>query len=486
MVGRSGWKRWSNETLPAFAVSVVAAISWGASPAGAQGSIAVDRWLVSSAFPVGDESDPLAADFLGVPGEVAVLPDRGRTEAGADWKLVRRDSVPALDLEDWRSEDGEPVVVYAHAYVRASSDRTVLLTWSGRECTPVSAWLNGRSVDLLGTPSPDGGRSAPVRIGFGYNTLLIKALASECAFGVMASLAGSPPETLQGIRVRASRPYGDSRTGPEPWVIADRNAGPEPILGWKDDELFGAAGVRVAAFAVTALEGSKLEAKAGGEQVKRDLDWLTPAEPETVLMPFSFKSLHRAIVRGEGLELKLDWRDGKSTGVHWLDPEALLAAFAAPIRLLGWSATAGDAALETEPIGIYDEDDEPHPLAHLIPLPGDSGVTLVGEWKVPGWLSGFTLRLDAEGAPGEYRLASLPVDGDGTVLCSGCPKGEAVQLVVRTTGAWTRFPGVVVMDGSVPQDLDPAAAGEWLSLIDEKGSRKFRERLADGGSSAAR
>lgn len=486
MVGRTGWNQRSRGPLTALVVGVVAATTWGASPAGAQETLAVDRWLVSSAFPVGDETDALNADFLGIPGEVAVLPDRGRTEAGADWKLVRRDSVAALDLEDWRSEDGEPVVVYAHAYLRASSDRTVVLTWGGRECTPISAWLNGRSVDLLGTKSPDGSRSAPVRIGFGYNTLLIKALAADCAFGVMASLEASPPGTLEGVRVQASRPYGDTRTGPDPWMLAERSAGPEPVLGWKEDELFGAAGVRVAAFAVTALEGSKLEAKAGGEQVKRDLEWLTPAEPETVLMPFSFKSLHRAIVRGEGLELKLDWRDGESTGVHWLDPEALLAGFGAPIRLLGWDATGGDAAPDTEPPGIYDEDDEPHPLAHLIQLPADSGVTLVGEWKVPGWLSGFSLRLDAEGAPGEYRVASLPVDGDGTVLCNACRKGETVQLVVRTTGPWTRFPGVVVMDGAAPQDLDAAAAGEWLSLIDEKGSRKFRERLAGGGASEGR
>ncbi len=468
---------------------IVAAVLCGAATADAQEapeSIAVDRWLVSNAFPAGEETDPLDSDFLGVPGEVAVLPDRGRTEAGADWTLVRRDSVPVLDLEAWRGEEDETVVVYAHAYVRADSDRTVTLRWGGLDCTPVSAWLNGRSVDRLGLPDERGSHTAAVRVGFGYNTLLIKALKSDCPFGVTASLEASPPETLQGIRVQASRPYGDTRTGPGPWMIADRDAGPEPVLGWKEGDLFGVAAVRLAAFAVTALEGSKLEASAGGEKVKRDLEWLTPAEPETVLIPFAFKSLHRAIVGGQGLELKLDWRDGKSTGVHLLDPSALLAGFAAPVRLLGWRHGAGETAPPRDPSPIYGEDDTPHPLANLIPLPEDSGVTLVGEWKVPGWLSGFTLRLDAEGAPGEYRLASVAVQGDGAVLCTECRKGETVQLVVRSTGAWTRFPGAVVVDGTAPADLDPEEAGQWLRSLDEKGSRSFRERLAAQGSAGSR
>ena len=113
-------------------------------------------------------------------------------------------------------------------------------------------------------------------------------------------------------------------------------------------------------------------------------------------------------------------------------------------------------------------------------------MTLVGEWKVPGWLSGFTLRLDAQGAPGEYRLDSVPVEGDGTVLCSGCRKGQTVQLVVRSTGAWTRFPGAAIVDGAAPADLDPEEAGRWLRTLDEKGNRAFRERLAAEGAASDR
>ena len=126
--------------------------------------------------------------------------------------------------------------------------------------------------------------------------------------------------------------------------------------------------------------------------------------------------------------------------------------------------------------GLYDEDDEPHPLSNLIAAPASQGVTLVGEWKVPGWLSGFTLRLDTEGAPGEYRVDSVPVDGSDIVLCTECRKGNRIQIVVSTTGAWERFPSVSIAGLTAPSAEDEAQAAEWLKLIDDKGSRKYRER----------
>lgn len=458
-------------------------------PGVAQESVAVDRWLVSSPFPADSTGDPLDAEYLRGSGEAGVLPDRGRTVSGADWTLVRRDSATNLDLEDLRQEDGGRVVVYAHAYLKSPEDRTISLTWGGLDCTVVSAWLNGRSLARLGHPPGQsvetqaaGTFQADVRIGFGYNTLLIEAASGDCPFGVTASLAATSAGSLDGVRVQASRPYGDTRTGPSPWLIADRDAGPEPLLGWKEDELFGVAGVRLTAFAVTAIHGAKLKAKTGGEEVKRQVEWLTPAEPEMVLMPFAFENLRRAGTRGEGLQLELDWDDGKSKDTLRLDPAALLEAFHSSIRLLGWTGPTEAAPVTvpaSEPEGT-EEEEEPHPLASLIPLPTDAGVTLIGEWEVPGWLSGFTLRLDMDGAPGEYRVDSIPVEGDEIVLCTGCRKGDGIQLVVRTGGEWKRFPGVSIVETAPPADLDSDSAIRWLDLLDEKGSRKYREQAAGG------
>lgn len=455
-----------------------------------QEDVALDRWLVSSPFPANADADPLEADYLAAPGEVAVLPDRGRTVAGADWTLVRRDSSAVLDLESHRGDADGQVVVYAHAYLKSTGDRTIAIEWGGLECTRVDAWLNGRSLTALGRPAPDSDDAgapatarATVRIGHGYNTFLLKAASGDCRFGVTASVTVARGESGDGFRVQASRPYGDTRTGPEPWLIAEPEAGPEPVLGWKEDELFGAAGVRLAAFAVTAIEGARLEAKAGGEEVKREIEWFTPAEPETVLMPFSFKSLQRAVTGGTGMDVELEWKEGEWKGVLDLDPSELLAAFHSSIRLLGWTVEGGIGAGAESPdaAAIYDAEREPHPLANLAPLPESSGTTLFGQWKVPGWLSGFTLRLDVEGAPGEYRLNSVPVDPEGLVLCESCRKGDRLQIVVVTGGAWERFPGVSIADVAPPEAHDASLAAEWLRMIDEKGSRQYRDRSSAGG-----
>ncbi|MBT8479538.1 MAG: hypothetical protein KJO06_11510 [Gemmatimonadetes bacterium] len=464
-------------------------VSGAAVPAEAQETVAIDRWLVSSPFPVDSDEDPLGIDYLGAPGEVAVLPDRGRTVAGADWKLVRRDSAAVLDLEAFREGADGPVVVYAHAYLKSLQDRTVELTWGGLECTSVEAWLNGRALAAVGRASPGSAagvdpanRQARVRVGRGYNTLLMKAVSGDCSFGVTASVGPASATSLDGFRVQASRPYGNTRTGPAPWLIADPEAGPEPILGWKEDRLFGAGGVRVTAFAVTAIEGARFKAKTGGDEVRRRIEWLTPAEPKTVLMPLSFESLRRAVDRGEGMAVELDWDGGKWKGVLSLDPEALLTAFRSSIRLLGWTVVKGSAGPAVAGgAAIYDSEEEPHPLANLIQLPASAGTTLLGEWEVPGWLSGFTLALDIEGAPGEYRLDSVPVQGERVVLCADCRKGDRIQVVVITEGAWERFPGASIVD--LPEVTVDSAdqAAEWLKLIDQKGSRKFRERASATG-----
>ena len=498
-VERVTW--WKSAAGMALAAILMAA---GAGRLRAQDRLPVDRWLISSAFPADSTTDSLEADYLVAPGEAAVLPDRGRTVSGAEWTLVREDGAVVFELPERVEIDapeagdmeggGGPVVAYAHAYIRAPADRTIRLLWGGAACTRVQAWLNGRPVDALGRPGGDlqgidVARSAEVRIGFGYNTLLLKALAGDCEFGVAAALEAIAPEGLQGIRVQASRPYGDTRTGPRPWVLAGGDGGPEPILGWKGDRLFGAAGARLAAFAVTPVERVTVEARVGGQEIEREIEWLEPAEPRLVLMPFDFERLRRAILAGEGMELGLDWADDGSRTAASLDAGALLDALHSSIRLLGWMspdggtpeggptvAGAGDAA-------PGDTARDPHPLAHLVPLPKDTGRVLLGEWKVPGWLEGFTLQLDTDGAPGLYRIASRESAGGDIVLCDPCREGQTVRIEARTAGPWERFPGARIAGLEHPAtDGTAADAARWLRLLDRDGNRDYRERAAAAAS----
>jgi hypothetical protein len=511
-----------NRHMTAATTIVMVGLTALATPAAgeAQERLAVDRWLLSSAFPADTLGDPLETDYLSALGEPAVLPDRGSTVSGAEWSLVREDSAfvfllptvleldpisepgaePSEGREEGQAEDLEEkseapandldrtVVAYAHAYIRSSGDRTLRLGWGGLDCTRVRVWLNGRPVDDLGRPELLSGlervpeaRSALIRVGHGYNTLLVKAASGDCPFGLVAWLEAPTAGDLDGVRVQASRPYGDTRTGPEPWVTAELDAGPEAILAWQGDEMFGAASIRLAAFAVTPIESAEVKARVGGREIERDVEWLTPAAPRQVLVPFEFGFLRRALVGDEGLQLQLKWQGRESRDVLTMRAQPLLMAFHSPIRLLGWSGP--DAREEITGIreGAADGEsvEEVHPLAHLIRLPDEPGQTLVGEWKIPGWLSGFTLRLDTEGAPGSYRLDSVPADGDEILLCRECRRGETIQVVVETGSGWTRFPGVVIVDAAPPPSSDDATAVEWLELIDEKGSRGYRERAAE-------
>jgi len=478
----------------------------------------VDRWLVSSAFVADTAGDPLRRDYLSSPGEAVVLPDRGRTVSGADWTMLREDgsttarlptrvatddeadddgaaagespaaalAVPPAARPDG-APDGRPVVAYAHTYIRTPADRTVRLVWGGLACTRVEAWLNGRPVDALGRPAGAPGesvvlegvrdaRSADVRLGLGYNTLLLKAVSGDCRFGVAAALEAVGPDGLQGMRVQASRPPGDTRTGPLPWVISGTEGGPEPMLGWEGDRLFGAVAVRLAGFAVTPIERVEVRARVGGRTAERDIEWLTPAEPRRVAVPFDFERLHRSLLAGQGAELELEWDGAEVKSTLSLDPGALLDGLHSSIRLLGWTRP-GTAA--PPPAAPADTAADPDPLTSRVPLPAEQGTLLVGEWKVPGWLDGFTLRLDTEGAPGAYRVDSREAAGGAIVLCDPCSRGKTVRIEVRSTAPWDSLPGVRIVGVERPvTDGTPVDEAGWLRLLREGGSDDYRARAA--------
>ena len=54
-------------------------------------------------------------------------------------------------------------------------------------------------------------------------------------------------------------------------------------------------------------------------------------------------------------------------------------------------------------------------------------------------------------------------------------------LLVVTTGGWESFPAVSVVDVAPPPVDGPGQAVEWLRMIDEKGSRKYRENAPSAG-----
>ncbi len=233
-----------------FQLSVAALLSAGllaASGPGAeaqesgQEGVALDRWLVT--WPVttaGLESE--AADPLSGGAGQPILPDRDIVAGPGYWSLVRQAPPFSLAAGAWidleadlvdvpavGSSPGSDGTVLAHAYLRSPTDRSLLLTISRSSCRRVAGWLNGQPIaDLAAEAStrPEGGGDtaeyAEVRLGAGWNTLLVTVSEGDCPSRLGGWLRPSvlppgrdeEPMGTDGVRVQASRPPGVRRSPP--------------------------------------------------------------------------------------------------------------------------------------------------------------------------------------------------------------------------------------------------------------------------------
>lgn len=485
------WKAKRGNVRAASPVCAAALTFIGVGVAVAQETMAVDRWLVSTAFPADTVGNPLAVEYLSGPGESGVLPQRGREAGGAEWKLVRRDSVRIFDLEEILVDRPERAVAYAHAYVRAPEDRTVRLVWRGLGCTRLELWFNGRPVQSRVAPDVEADSLLPgaeeirsdVRLGLGWNTLLFKLASGACPYGWETRIEALAPGSLDGIRVQASRPPGDVRTGPAPWVVVDGSAGPTRGLTWEGDRLRGTVRILLTAWSTTPVDNVELKAKAGGDEARSAARWLTPGAVDSVLIPFEFSRLVRAVREVPEVWLELRWAEEKQERDLSLDAAALLAALHAPITMAGWA----EVSAARGPLG-------PDSVARSQGSLAAAGEAWTGSWQVPGSLSGFTLGLEVGQAPGEYRINGRVTESDSGMmpLCQQCEKGAPLAISTIATRDWAGLPTVRVLDPGYPTGTDRGdvpAPVEWVAKLDEKGNRGYREigrKYADEGPDPGR
>ena len=393
-------------------------------------AVPIDRWLVSSAVPTdgGTGDSPLTG-----PGEEGVLPDRGREQAGSGWQLVRRDGRGDVRLDSLFPERDSPVFVYAHSYVRLPADQTMLLSWSGLGDTGVRAWVNGRLLrDQGGEPIvAHGDVTVPVRLGGGWNTLLFQSAEAGGEFGFAAALAPSDGDTP--IRVQASRPPGDIRTGPAPWVLAHPTLRPTGGVAWSKDELSGELMLEITAWSRTPIDTVEVRLRADGADARGGARWLTPGTPAVVSLWLPFEQLERARRSTDEVEVELKWFDEDvKQRIPGPTETEVASSEIRGIRLAGWEVES----VPTDP--------GPERIGPAGPLPDDAGWVLSGEWKVPQELAGRSLFLRADGAPGDYRLDDRAFgDSDVVPLCTDCRKGEKIEILARSRGAWESLPVVV-------------------------------------------
>jgi hypothetical protein len=420
--------------VPAAAVSVA-----GAATRQAAQTRPVDRWLVATASAPDslDRTLRLSTDLLAAPGEQGVLPDRGRPTAGVTWHLLRRDGEARVSLDSLLSEASPGTVVYAHAYLRLPADRTLRIDWGGTECTGTRAWLNGR--ELAGSP-------LSARFGGGWNTLLVKLVPGDCPLGLHVSLAAAGdaadrPDggarardwSVEDIRVQASRPPGDVRTGPEDWVVAADTARIADVPHWRRDRLFAGLVIGLTSWGRAAVTDVELELRNGPDG-RATAPWLIPGSRGEAVVPVSFTDLDELLAVG-AVDVRLRWDDeqverritvaGEKPGVE------------SGVRLTGWEVkrTAGQAE-RTREAGR---------------LPNGPGWILQGEWKVPGALAGRSLAIQLDDAPATYTLNGRAgrVEPGGVVLCAPCEEGSTLRLTATSTGPWTSMPRVRAEDVGV-------------------------------------
>jgi hypothetical protein len=401
--------------------------------------VPLDRWLVSSAFPTdgGTGDSPLTG-----PGEEGVLPDRGREQAGAGWMLVRQDGRSDLRLDSLLPERESPVFVYAHSYVRLPVDQTMVLSWSGLGDTGVRAWVNGRLIrDRHGEPiEAFDDVTITVRLGGGWNTLLFRSEEAGGAFGFSAAL--SAPDGGTPFRVQASRPPGDIRTGPAPWILAEPTLRPTGGVAWSEDELSGELMLDVTAWSRTPIDTVEVRLRADGADARGGARWLTPGTPAPVSLWLPLESLERVRRSTDGVEVELKWFD-EEVKQRLGGPTESITATPDPqgIRFAGWEVQSVPAGSKPDRIG---------PAG---PLPDDTGWMMSGEWKVPQSLAGRNLYLRTEGAPGDYRLDERAFGESEVIpLCTNCRKGQKIEILARSRGPWDTLPVVVEdpLSGAVP------------------------------------
>lgn len=395
----------------------------------------IDRWLVSTAFPV----DGAAGESpLTGPGAEGVLPDRGREQAGTLWTLIRRDGSSELRLDSLFPERESAVYVFAHAYVRLPEDRTILLTWGGLGDTGVRAWVNGRMVrDRYGEPVEALGDVAiPVRLGGGWNTLLFRAEAIGGEFGLDAAISGAADAVP--IRIQASRPPGDIRTGPAPWVLAQ----PTPRLtggtAWSGDKLWGELVLDLTAWSRTPLDTVQVRLRFDGEEARGGARWLTPGSPAPVSLWLPLEMIEQARNESDSISVELKWSDEevkqRLPGPDRFPDEV---AGASGILLAGWKVKSVPTGPKPDRVGLAG------------PLPGGAGWVMSGEWKVPESLAGRSLYLLTDAAPGAYAYGNREFgESDAIPLCTGCRKGEKIEILTRSAEAWTSLP--VVTEDPLP------------------------------------
>jgi alpha-mannosidase len=450
-------------TFPLLAVLTLAA----AAPARAQDRVIRD-WLIRGPIPAEHGEAGVLKDYLG--SEATVLPAPGDSVAGGPFRPVRADSLGRVDLNalvgpaDWS-------VAYAHTYVFAPTERSVLLVMDSDD--DIVGRVNGQRVWVHIVPRGIGpGRdTARVRLAAGWNTVLLKVVNRTGGFDLLSKLADAPGGgSVADLRLATDRPAGMTA---QHYPAASVELGPLTVSGaarWQGADLLLQATVAVTAWGADTIRDARMTVSAArAALIDRTVAALAPGAPVAIDLPARFADLRDAALGKRPLTAAVRSTAGRRQATLFVDPEPLLRLQGAPLDVFG-------AVADTTPPAP--------PLA----------ATLV----VPAAYGGLHLDLLSRGmGPGARYLVNGTArtwERGNVVLCGPCRAGDTLALAITPDPArplWlgpqarVEEPGFAeyadgyryarALEGTAPAIAPPDPA-EWLAALGTPADGALRER----------
>ncbi len=372
-----------------------------ATPAGGQ-DLTIERWLLNGPLPAPSDSGRVVRDYLG--GETSAMPSVG----DAGWIEVEAESSGRLDLNvTFEGQSTAWSAAYAHTYVFAPDDRTVLLVADSDD--DLVALVNGQRVWVHDVARGLGrGRdTVTVRLGAGWNSLMLKPLNRGGGFGLLGRLAAAEGAGVEGLLLSVVRPPGlTAYVHPSPTVTV----GPFLLgsaLSWEGGELVSDVRSSLAAWGASPFAEVTFELARGGEILARsDLTSLSPGEPAGVEMRLPFGDLRSAAVGAEPIAASAAWRGGSRRAEAYVNADRLLRLADGRVAIGSLQADSANGAVQN----------------------------LHAELAVPTAFDGATVDLLALGLgpAARYRVNGREAEWrEGLVeLCAPCRDGDSLRIEI--------------------------------------------------------
>ncbi len=384
----------------------------------------LDDWLVLGIFQYSPDQERLAVDFIG--GEKDVIPHAGDMVGGKAWKKMHTDLRGKLDFI--RSGDfgnTEYSVCYAHTFIKSPVEQNAYLLIGSDDA--VSACMNGINVHYHEVPR--GWRAdqdtAMVRLGQGWNRLLVKVANGVGDFALSVRLVNKRFEPIADVQVQGDNPAGTAgftTVSVSPWLRIRQAAFSGFRLEKNDLQLELAVDVQN----LGTINPSSAKIRVSGVSAKQKEHSIETYPLDHAVFQFSTGELRKLFQNGDPLTIDISWGqhvERMTLPVHaWETLDALFAG----VKLGGWKFQEG--LVDVTRLGQSEFADwKQYPPEEEI----DRAITLGTTFTIPSELSGYPLRLSIPQVADEaHHWVNGLEPAARWLITNSARKGEPCTIVV--------------------------------------------------------